>query len=474
MASVGMLGLVMPRSGFALDASWASTLRLAPGIATSTIHNPFRQTFSLADTSRAASKKDSLLDLRPLGGTFGCLACFLGKLDLGPLLLAQLESVEPSADAREAASGAIVLRWVLLPESPDIFLIGSSDLYSRIGLDRFEVNQREALRTVFDSRSAILGQLRRLHTFAATNFPFLDFVYGLLWLLPFFTQFCVSGASAFDTFATTKFTWTAPFSLKASDAWLVGWFLSLPVQARNLLNNQTFAQALDGDCKRVVEVVLRKIIKVDRCFNEGLLSAIQSNFRQPMARVAEADNTTLGAASLSNELLSDFITASGRFIAQCEQTTPVCAVQAQRVLFHGTPALTQRLRLGLSTVEAGFWISDYFCSALLGGTEGEQHFAGGAFLVGMRDGTARAASAAASSEAIALGQIASSEAADPIESASPEATTSAVLLQGNEAIPIVLRGGNIILRGGFTPPVEPDLVFFGSGAGAVDFMEEDS
>jgi hypothetical protein len=408
----------------------------------------------LADTSLAASRKDSLLDLRLLGGTFGCLACFLGKLDMGPMLLAQLVSVEPSADAREAASGTFVLRWVLLPDTPDTFLIGSADLYSRIGLERLEAGQRQGLRQLCDGRSAILGQLRRLHTFASTNFPLLDFVYGLMWLLPFFTQFCVSGASAFDTFATTKFTWTAPFSLKASDGWLVGWFLSLPSQARHLLTNQTFSQALDGESKRVLEVVLRKIIKVDRCFNEGLLAAIQSNFRQPMAEVGQAANTTVGAASMSNELLSDFVTASGAFIAACEQTTPVCAVQAQRVLFHGTPALTQRLRSGLCTVEAGFWISDAFCSALLGGTEGEQHFSGGSFLVGMRDGTSLTVSAAASSEA-----------ADPIESATPEATTSAILLQGNEAIPIVLRGG-------VTAPVPPaNLEFFGAGA---DFMVTDS
>jgi hypothetical protein len=427
--------------------------------------------------------KDSLIDLRPLGGTFGNLAAFLGKLDLGPLLLAQLESIEPSADAREAAAGAVVLRWVLLPELPDSFMIGSANLYSRIGLGNFEVRQRDALRAAFDSRSAIVGSLRRLHTFADTNVRLLDFVYGLLWLLPFFTQFCVSGASAFDNFATTNFTWVQPFTLKPSDAWLVGWFLSLPFQARDLLSNTIFAQSLDGDCKRVIEVVLRKIARVDRNFDQTLLTAIQSNFRQPQADIAGAPAGVAAAASLPDDLLSDFVSASGRFISACEQTTPVCAVQAQRVSFHGTPEVSRRLRVGLASPGANFWVSDQLCSNLLGGTEGIQHFAGGSFLVPLREPTvsAEAATSAASGQAAsASGQAAASaEPSDPIESASQEGTSGIVIL-GTRAIPVVLRvaeprvapPANLEFYAANSPP-QQTTIFYGSGADAVDSMEED-
>jgi hypothetical protein len=462
MASIGMLALVHPRGGFGLESAWASTLRLTPGDATSTIHNPFRRTYTLADTSRSSSMKDSLIDLRPLGGTFGNLAALLGKLDLGPVLLAQLESVEPSGDAREAAAGAVVLRWVLLPELPQSFMIGSANLYSRIGLGNFEARQRDALRVAFDSRSAILGSLRRLHTFAATNVRLLDFVYGLLWLLPFFTQFCVSGASAFDGFATTAFTWVRPFTLKPSDAWLVGWFLSLPAQARELLSNTIFAQSLDGDCKRVIEVVLRKIARVDRSFDQTLLTAIQSNFRQPQADVAGAPAGVAVAAGLPDDLLSDFVSASGRFIAACEQTTPVCAVQAQRVTFHGTPEVSSRLRMGLASPGSNFWVSDQLCSNLLGGTEGIQHFAGGAFLVALREPAVEVAATSAASGITSATSSGVSAEADPIESASQEGT-SGIMILGTRSIPVTLR----VTEPGVTPAV---LEFFGSGA---DFMEED-
>jgi hypothetical protein len=173
------------------------------------------------------------------------------------------------------------------------------------------------------------------------------------------------------------------------------------------------------------------------------------------------------AASLPDDLLTDFISSSGRFISQCEQTTPMCAVQAQRVSFHGTPSISRRLRVGLASPGSNFWVSDQLCSNLLGGTDGNQHFAGGSFLVPLREPTVSAeaaASAASGQAASASGQAAASaEPSDPIESASQEGTSGIVIL-GTRAIPVVLRVAE--------PRVAPPAVleFFGSGA---DFMEED-
>jgi hypothetical protein len=362
---IGQVGFAVLRGGFCLEGAWASTLRLIPGRSSSTVQNAFRTTFSLADTTRAASRKDSLMDLRPLGGTFGNIASFLGKLDLSPMLLCQLLSVERSSDEAEAANGTFVCRYIALPESPTQYFIGSADLYSRLGQDRFEPLQWRLLAQLTDVRRACVGALRRLHTL--TNMGWLDFVFGILWLLPFFTQFCVSAASVHENFATEEFTWA---DLKTSDTWMVGFFLSLPPQAREVLGLQIFAQSLDGEAKRVLEVVLRKIEVTDRSYNVLVLAAIQSSFVQPSVDMASLDDSTIGAAALQPELIMDFITATGIFISSCEKAIPACALLPQRKVFWGTPPLSQRLRAALTSAGRGAWCSDDFASCLLAGAVG--------------------------------------------------------------------------------------------------------